>query len=84
MVPSTVSSSCALRPERIQPRMRLEVGTSRPAASRSISARSSGAMRVATVTDLFGRVKAALGGIGWSAVASASAAICSTVFLGHS
>jgi hypothetical protein len=55
----TVSSFCALRPERIHPRMRLAGGTSRRAARRSISARSSGEMRVATVTDLLGSVKTA-------------------------
>ena len=45
-------------------------------ARRSMSARSSGERRVATVTDLFGRVATAPGGIAWSAVASAAAAIC--------
>ena len=47
-----------------------------------MSARSSGERRVATVTDLFGRVETAPGGIGWSAVASASEAILLDYLLG--
>ena len=56
-------------------------GTSRRPARRSMSARSSGERRVATVTDLFGREATAPGGIAWSAVTSASEAICSTTCL---
>jgi hypothetical protein len=37
---------------------------------------------VATVTDLFGRVETVPGGIGWSAVTSASEAIWLTTCLG--
>ena len=65
MVLCTVSSLCALRPERIHPRMRLDGGTSRRPARRSMSARSSGERRVATVTDLFGRVGTASAGRRW-------------------
>ena len=50
----TVSSWCALSPEGIHPRMRLDGGTSRRPARRSMSARSSGERQVATVPDLFG------------------------------
>ena len=43
-----------VEPERIHPRMRLDGGTSRRPARRSMSARSSGERQVATVPDLFG------------------------------
>ena len=71
-----------VEPERIHPRMRLDGGTLSRAVRRSMPARYPWERRVATVTDLFGRVKKAPRRICWSAVTSASEAVGPTTCVG--